>query len=436
MTAEPRIVVTGIGLVTPCGSSREQSWEALLRGTGVARWLDAPGGGVLAGAPAPELAAGSEQFSEEPVVALAQAAAAEAIADSGLSLVNADRRRIGCVIGTSKGGLRSFASAWREWRRPAASTSHDAGTDRLWSLCQPDAAARFIAARYDLGGAALCPVAACATGLASVIRGVDLIRHGVCDTVLAGSSDASLTMLVQSSFRRLRVLAHGFDDPGAACRPFDRRRCGFLIGEGAAVLLLEREDFALARGAVPYAVWLAGQTASDPAHLTRMDSDPQSLVRLIGEVLQEGQTAPDEIDYINLHGTATRYNDVCETRALKQALGSGATRAGCSSLKGTIGHLLGAAGSVELAASLLAMRDGVLPPTANLTAPDDECDLDYTPLIARRRPVETILKLSLGFGGHLAAATLRTWDGTTRRSARKPGVQAASGGGTARCDRA
>jgi 3-oxoacyl-(acyl-carrier-protein) synthase len=277
---------------------------------------------------------------------------------------------------------------------------------------------RSIAARYDLGGAAICPVAACATGLASVIRGVDLIRHGMCDTVLAGSSDASLTILVQSSFRRLRVLAHGFDDPRAACRPFDRRRCGFLIGEGAAVLLLEREDFALARGAVPYAVWLAGQTASDPAHLTRMDSDPQSLVRLIGEVLNEGDTAPDEIDYINLHGTATRHNDVCETLALKQALGNGAWRAGCSSLKGTIGHLLGAAGSVELAASLLAMRDNVVPPTANLTEPDTECDLDYTPLAARQRRVETILKLSLGFGGHLAAAALRAWDGPTRRCVR------------------
>lgn len=433
MSGAPRIVVTGIGLVTPCGSSREMSWEGLLRGTGVARWLDAPGGGVLAGAPAPELAAGSEPFSEEPVVALAQAAAAEAIADGRFSLRESDRRRIGCVIGTSKGGLRSFASAWRQWQRPETCTKDNGAAAQLWSLCQPDAAARSVVARYDLGGAALCPVAACATGLASVIRGVDLIRHGVCDTVLAGSSDASLTALVQASFRRLRVLAHGFDVPRQACRPFDRRRNGFLIGEGAAVLLLEREDRAVARGAVPYAVWLAGQTASDPAHLTRMDSDPQSLVRLIGEVLKEGQTAPDEVDYVNLHGTATRHNDVCETLALKQALGSAAARAGCSSLKGTIGHLLGAAGSVELAASLLAMRDGLLPPTANLTKPDAECDLDYTPVTARRRRVETVLKLSLGFGGHLAAAALRAWDGASRRSPRKPGEQAVSGCRTVRC---
>jgi 3-oxoacyl-[acyl-carrier-protein] synthase II len=415
MAGAPRIVVTGIGLVTPCGPNRETSWQGLLRGTGVARWLDGPDGGVLAGAPAPEVALPREQLSEEPVVAVAQVAAAEALADSGLSLSRSDRRRIGCVIGTSKGGLRSFASAWRQWRRPGNRAEQSEKGGRLWSLCQPDAAARLVAARYDLRGAALCPVAACATGLASVIRGVDLIQHGMCDAVLAGSSDASLTGLVQASFRRLRVLAHGFDEPREACRPFDRRRRGFLIGEGAAVLVLEREDRALDRGAVPYAVWLSGQTASDPAHLTRMDSDPQSLERLIGEVLKEGQTSPDEIDYINLHGTATRHNDVCETRAVKRALGPPAFGAGCSSLKGTIGHLLGAAGSVELAASLLAMRDSVLPPTANLTEPDAECDLDYTPVNSRPRRVETILKLSLGFGGHLAAAALRAWDGPARR---------------------
>jgi 3-oxoacyl-[acyl-carrier-protein] synthase II len=415
MSGEPRIVVTGIGLVTPCGSNRETSWQGLLRGIGVARWLDSPHGGVLAGAPAPHISAECESLSGEPVVALAQAAAAEAIADGGLSLPRADRRRIGCVIGTSKGGLRSFASAWRAWRQPVRGPEQSSQIAGLWGLSQPDAAARSVAARYDLGGAMLCPVAACATGLASVIRGVDLIRHGTCDTVLAGSSDASLTMLVQASFRRLRVLAHGFDDPREACRPFDRRRSGFLIGEGAAVLLLEREDLALARGATPYAVWLAGRVASDPAHLTRMDPDSRSLERLIEEVLKEGRLAPDEIDYINLHGTATRHNDVCESRAIKRALGPGAMRAGTSSLKGTIGHLLGAAGSVELAASLLAMRDGRLPPTANLTDPDPECDLDYTPINPRDRRVETVLKLSLGFGGHLAAAALRTWDGPARR---------------------
>ncbi len=318
------------------------------------------------------------------VVGLALRAAAEALADGHLTLAGANRERMGCVIGTSKGGLRSFASAWHAWRRPARGRASadraSPGDGAFWSEFQPDAAARFVAQRYDLRGAALCPVAACATGLASIARGADLIIHGTCDAVLAGSSDASLTMLVQGSFRRLGVLAHGFDDPREACRPFDHRRNGFLIGEGAAVLLLEREDLALARGAVPYAIWLAGATASDPAHLTQMETDARSLTWLVAQVLKQGGVSPDEIDYVNLHGTATKQNDVSETRALEAALGRGASRASTSSLKGTIGHLLGGAGSVELAATLLAMRDGLVPPTANLTHPDPECPLDYTPV--------------------------------------------------------
>jgi len=424
MPVDPRIVVTGIGLVTPCGAGRETTWRGLLEGTGVARWLDAPhldylGSGVLAGAPAATCTAGEDEPPHDLVVGLALRAAAEALADGRFDPSREDRRRIGCVIGTSKGGLRSFTAAWRARYRPgrqrAASDSASPDDSRLWSEFQPDAAARFVAGRYDLQGPSLCPVAACATGLASIARGADLIAHGVCDAVLAGSSDASLTMLVQGSFRRLGVLAHGFDDPRLACRPFDRRRNGFLIGEGAAVLLLEREEGALARGAVPYAVWLAGGTASDPAHLTRMESDPRSLTWLIENVLQQGDVSPDEIDYVNLHGTATKQNDVSETRALASALGKGAARASMSSLKGTIGHLLGGAGSVELAATLLAMRDGLVPPTANLTEPDPDCSLDYTPVKARPRRIETALKLSLGFGGHLAAAVLRAWDGQNQR---------------------
>lgn len=411
-------------MVTACGADRETSWRGLLEGSGAARWLDAPaaepgGCGVLAGAPACADWRSPDERQYDPVIGFALRAAAEAIADGQFALARENRERIGCVIGTSKGGLRSFSSAWHSWRRHAGTRKspdvalQDEGG--FWPEFQPDAAARFIAQRYDLRGAALCPVAACATGLASIARGADLIAHGTCDAVLAGSSDASLTMLVQGSFRRLGVLAHGFDDPRAACRPFDRRRNGFLIGEGAAVLLLEREDRALSRGAVPYAVWLAGATASDPAHLMRMESDPRSLTWLIGEVLKQGSVPPDEIDYVNLHGTATKQNDVSETRALKAALGNAASRVSTSSLKGTIGHLLGGAGSVELAATLLAMRDGLVPPTANLTHPDPECDIDYTPVTVRPRRIETALKLSLGFGGHLAAAVIRAWDGDMKR---------------------
>jgi 3-oxoacyl-(acyl-carrier-protein) synthase len=284
-----------------------------------------------------------------------------------------------------------------------------------WNQFTPNAPARSIAERFNLRGAALCPVAACATGLVSISRGAALIRQGQCDVVLAGSSDASLHPALLSSFRRLGVLAHTGDEPARACRPFDRTRSGFLVGEGAAILVLERASSALTRSVAPYAELLSAEMAADPAHLTRLDSDPASLVRLITDALARAGVTPDEIDYVGVHGTATRQNDLCETRALHQALGRSASGASCSSLKGAIGHLLGAAGSVESAATLLALRDGFVPPTANLREPDPECDLDFTPLDGRRRSLQTALKLSLGFGGHLAAAIFRKWtDGPTR----------------------
>lgn len=419
-----RVLVTGIGMVSPAGPDRESSWNGLREGARAARWLE-PGEGLpaseepsvpYAGAPAawfPELPG-----RIDPVVSLALRAADEAIRDAALPLPFPSPQRAGCVAGTSKGGLSSFTAAWK------ARTSRPVDTlscpDDWWNRFEPASAARHLAARYDLRGAALCPIAACATGTVSVARGADLIRAGQCDVVLAGSSDASLHPAVLASFRRLRVLARDFDDPAEACRPFDRRRDGFLIGEGAAVLVLEGLDHALARGAVPYAEWLADGAAADPAHLTQLDGDPTSLSRLIVDVLRRAGVAPDEIDYVNLHGTATRQNDLCETRAVKGALGTAARRASASSLKGTIGHLLGAAGSVELAATILALRDGTVPPTANLRAPDVECDLDYTPNVPQRRRLETALKLSLGFGGHLAAAVLRTWEGPVTRASSPP----------------
>ena len=242
----------------------------------------------------------------------------------------------------------------------------------------------------------------------SLCRGFELIRDGHCDIVLTGSSDASLCTSVLASFGRLGVLARGFDDPATACRPFDRHRDGFVVGEGAAVLVMERLDHALQRGARPYAEWVTAGYAADVSGITRLEEQPTGLIRLIRDVLRRADLTAAEIDYANLHGTATLQNDLCETRALKQALGPTSRTLCCSSLKGGLGHLLGAAGSVETAAALLAMREGVVPPTVNLTESDSGCDLDYTPRHPRPRRIENTLKLSLGFGGHLVAAVLRT----------------------------
>lgn len=383
----------------------------MLTGKSFTRWLPSVQfpGQVWIGAPAlpahnSDPSAGGS--THDSLIDLALRAATEAISDAKLEITRDNRDRVGCVVGTSKGGLHAFQQAWEAtYRHPSASPSP---TDAApFSHFLPNGPARQIAARFDLRGPSLCPVAACATGLVSVARGADLVSQGRCDFVLAGSADASLVDVVQASFRRLGVLASHTQDPQTACRPFDRDRSGFVIGEGGAILVLERAESARARSVVPYATWLAGGLAGEATHLARLNDDPADLARLITTTLKSAGIAPDEIDYINYHGTATRQNDRLETAAVKRALGKAADRVAGSSLKGALGHLLGAAGSVELAGTLLALRDGIVPPTVNLFEADPACDLDYTPGQACERRLQTALKLSLGFGGHLACAIVR-----------------------------
>jgi len=394
------VVITGIGLVTPLGPDRETTWNRLLEGHSATSWLThAPTAatrflGQHAGAPV---------FRTGPTtpsrlgIQLAAEAALEALADAGLESGLTDPERTGCVIGTSKGDIRGMAALAQSDTAPTAGPRTD------WLDVFPNAPASRVATRLGILGPVLSPVAACATGLACAVRAVELIRRGDCDLVLCGSSDTSLCESVLASFARLGVLAKNFQDPATACRPFDRNRSGFLVGEGAAVLVMESEETARHRRANPLARWLAGGLASDPSGPTAVDPSGRSLSRLITTTLEQAQLDPEDLDHVNLHGTATPTNDRCETAALKHAFGQHASKLSCTSNKGGLGHLLGAAGSVELAATVLALRDQVVPPTVNLQDADPECDLDYTPQVARERPVHRALKLSLGFGGHIAA---------------------------------
>jgi 3-oxoacyl-[acyl-carrier-protein] synthase II len=240
-----------------------------------------------------------------------------------------------------------------------------------------------------------------------VLQGADLIRRGVCDVVLAGSADASLEPFVLGAFRRMKILARDDDDASRAVRPWDRKRSGFLVGEGGALFVLERAAAAGRRGVVPYAEIAGGALGADAHHETDLNPDPDGLAHVIRQALGRSGVRPDEVDHVNVHGTATRANDPIECRALRLALGEAADRVACSANKSQIGHLLGAAGAAELAITCLALRDGFVPPTLNLTDPDPACDLDATPLVGRSRPIRAALKLSIGFGGHLAAAVLR-----------------------------
>jgi 3-oxoacyl-[acyl-carrier-protein] synthase II len=355
----------------------------------------------LAGAPVVRPTESPIEDMSSGISWMSQRAAHEALEDADLQLRDFDRRRCGIVLGTSKGSL---AACEEQWKSNVGSIE----PAPPWLHCWPNFPATQLAQTHDVRGPVLAPIAACATGLLSICRGVELIRDGQCDVVLAGSVDDSLREILWASYRRLGVLAKLKDcDPGAACRPFDRDRNGFLMGAGAAVIVLERLDQATARGHQPYAEWLAGGMLSDACALTQVSQDAAGLTRLIQETLRRGAVSPAEVDYINLHGTGTRENDRYETQGIRQAMGNAASSIPCSSLKGTIGHLLGGAGSVEFAAMLLAMRDGIIPPTANLTNADPQCDLNYTPRVAHTHAIGTALKLSLGFGGHLVAGLVR-----------------------------
>lgn len=387
-TPAAQVVITGIGLCTPLGPDRTTTWRRLLDGHSGLDWIDpahtiAGGRALLAGGSAAGRRVGQ----------LAEQVADEAWRDSRLSLDTVDPLRLGCVFGTSKGELEDLL--------------HQGVRQETWLGHWPSAAANRLAQRFSCCGAVLAPVAACATGLAACIRAAELISSGTCDVVLAGSADASLFPAVIGSFQRLGVLAKLTDDPRSACRPFDRRRDGFLIGEGAACLVMERRSRALARGARSYGVWCGGRLGSDPSGLTRCDTSGLALSHVLRQVLA---LCPDRPDYINLHGTATTMNDIAECQAVRRTLGPAAVRVACSGLKGSLGHLLGAAGSVELALTLLALRDQVIPPTLNLTEPDPECDLNLTPRTPRPLPVRTAIKISSGFGGHLAVAAVGRCD--------------------------
>ncbi|WP_417389943.1 beta-ketoacyl-[acyl-carrier-protein] synthase family protein [Gimesia sp.] len=411
----PRVVITGIGLITPYAVGREQSWQQLLSGhsaTSLLQNLSQQLGRPIAGGiiPDPELSSTSltrSPFQNDPSIDLTLKATSEAIADAGLDPDQLSSESAGCVIGSSKGGIAGYgelAAATHSRQRLSNSIPPD-----FWLQCLPHACSQAVSARYGLKGAALTPVSACATGLSSIMRGADLIRDGVCDTVIAGSADASLVPAVLGSFQRMGVLATDFDSPEQACKPYDSRRNGFVVGEGAGIMILESMEHALKRNATPYAEWLGGGLGADSTHLMHFDPAAQSLARLIIDTLQRAEVSAEELDYINLHGTGTQINDVYETRALQNAFGELAKSIPCSSLKGGMGHLLGAAGSVELGFTLLAMRDHTIPATLNLDQPDPECDLNYTPRIAVSRPIHTALKLSFGFGGHLVAGLLRNW---------------------------
>ncbi len=387
----PRVVISGIGLVTGLGPDAASTWSAVREGRCGLHLVDVPGVGPVIACPSP-----LEGTSDlDPTMSIQPRAEDEALdsARVGADLGGYRPERVAALIGMSKGRVRGLSQATRP----------------DWLESWPGDGPRLTRSRRPFLGPSSAPVAACATGLVAVLQGAEMVRRGDCDMALAGAVDASLDPLLVAAFQNMKVLAR-HDDATRAVRPWDRDRRGFVIGEGAALFVLERADRALARGAAPLVEVAGGALGSDAYHITDLNPDPANLAGLIGRALDNAGAKPEEVDHINVHGTATRSNDPLECRAIRMAFGAHADRISCSASKAQIGHLLGAAGAAELALTCLAIRDGFVPPTLNLDDPDPACDLDGTPHEGRPRDVRVALKFSLGFGGHLAVAVLKRWD--------------------------
>ena len=395
------VVITGIGMIASVGNNRESVWEAVRNGTSGVRRLEGLQGipdGLILGAP---VHVEPEYPGQLKVITLALKAATEALKDARIDWETIDRDRFACAVSAHMGDS-SFVPL-----NLGRLDLLEPGAIDWWEQFLPNTACWMIGERHGLYGPRTCHSTACASGLVDVLAAVRTIQDGQSDIALAGSAEG-IHPLFAAGFRKMRALAR-HEDPARACRPFDLARNGFVMGEGAAMFVLERLSHALARGARIYAQLLAGRMLADAYHVTGVDADSDALARLIADTCQASGLTSGDIAYINAHGTGTKQNDVAEVRGIRRALGSAADSICISSTKSMLGHLVNAAGSVELGVTVLAMRDGFVPPTLNLTDPDPECDLDCVPLVGRTLHFQHALKISIAFGGHLVAVALRRW---------------------------
>jgi 3-oxoacyl-[acyl-carrier-protein] synthase II len=406
-------VVTGLGLVSPIGNSVEDSWDALLAGESGAAPITRFDAGDLATRFACEVK-GLEprDFVDQKAARrmdrcthLALAAARQAEADSGLAVAPI-AERVGAAIATALGGVASFEETVLQMsRRGAGRVSPFAVVQTL-----PNLAAGWVSIELGTRGPLLAECTACAASNMALGDGLDAIRLGRADVMFCGGTEAPVTAVTVASFGAMRALSSRNDDPTAASRPFDRDRDGFVLAEGAAVVVLEELEHARARDARIYAELSGYGVSSDANHVS--DPDPVGLnpARALRAAFADAGIGPEEVGYVNAHGTSTPAGDAAETRVLKLALGEDkARRTPVSSTKGATGHTLGAAGAVEAIFTILALQRGILPPTINQTNADPECDLDYVALTPRAEQVEIGVSNSFGFGGHNTAVVFRRW---------------------------
>ena len=403
-----RVVITGIGPVTPVGIGVESFWSSLVEGRsgiGPITLFDSGDYPVrIAGEVRDFDPTGWMERRDarrtDRVVHFASAAARLAWDDAGSPNVDASRAAV--VIGTGIGGIATFSDQ--------VGVLVSRGPDRISPFTvpamMPNAAAAHVAMDLGLRGPNMCIVTACAGGAHAVGEGFRYVREGLADVCVVGGTEAAVVPIAMAAFAQMGALSRN-PDAVRASRPFDAERDGFVLSEGACVLVLEDAERAAARGARVYAEVAGYGASADAHHVTQPEPDGRAAVAAMQSALADAGEAAEAVDYVNAHGTSTPLNDVAETRALKKALGDHAGEVSISSTKSVTGHLLGAAGAVEAAAAALAVHTGTVPPTINSDSPDPECDLDYTPNGARQRDIRVALSNSFGFGGHNAVLAFR-----------------------------
>ena len=407
-----RVAVTGLGVISPVGNDVPTFWNALCSGTcgiGPITKFDATDYPVKLAAEVRDF--DPRQYMEKLDILhsdvythFAMAAACQAVADSGIA-GTLDAERVGVYIGSGIGGIATFMTEHSKLlnRGPRRVSPY------FIPMMIPNMASSMIAMRCHFHGPAMPMVTACASGTNAIGEALRLIRHGYADAMVAGGAEATVNALAAAGFSNMQALSPS-EDPNAASLPFDVRRAGFVMGEGAGVLVLEELEHAKQRGATIYAELTGYGSTCDAYHITSPDPSAAESARAIADAWRETSLDTDRV-YFNAHGTGTPMNDRIETLAIKKALGEDrARRITISSTKSMTGHMLGAAGGAEAVASVLALRDGIAPPTINLTQPDPDCDLDYTPLTAKHADFDVALSSSLGVGGHNACLAFRKWE--------------------------
>jgi len=401
-----RVVVTGLGAVTPLGNDVESSWSALVAGkSGVdtIRAFDASAFPTRIAAEVkgfdPAAAVGAKEARRmDRFVQMAVAAAAEALRDSGLTIDSSNAESVGVLMGSGIGGIATLM----EQARVLESRGPERVSPFLVPMMIVDMVAGQVAIRTGAKGPNFSVVSACATSAHSIGEAFEVIRRGDAKAVIAGGSEAPIVPIGLAGFTAPRALSTRNDEPQRASRPFDAERDGFVMGEGAGVLILESLTHALERGARIYAELKGYGATGDAYHITAPAEGGEGAMRAMAMALRKANLAPEDIDYINAHGTSTPLNDKLETMAIKSLFGPRAYDVAVSSTKSMTGHLLGAAGAVEAIVCVKAIVHSVIPPTINYEHPDPECDLDYVPNVARERKVRAAMSNSLGFGGHNA----------------------------------